>query len=524
MLSFLSNSKFKLYFLLYICSLLWPVHVSAQQFDSIAIPSIYSDINSTRAKALAGIKISCSNEVVDAKLDSTLHLVTITTILKKNHKSIMVYDLNGKKAVWEREVNSKKYSVIHLDNYIILTSATSTICINKVSGEELWKSKRELVYVNNKNEVAFTYYSHFDSSRPDILLEAIRLSDGKKIWKRAIDREFGWSEIININDSTVILSASGLHCINLKNGKGWDYNALTGASIPVDTKINPLIYLAYFGSAVLLGPIFIFPIYYFTNTNDLLWDLCSNMLVEDGHIYYASRQTICALDLNGNKVWQTQLPNDISGNSRLVIKDSMLVLINKGTASKGLSKVYYGAPYLSAFYRFTGEQTYLKQIHMEEHAITDFQLQNGSSFLIQKDKLTEYSGLNGELMNRERIVDLEKQKGSSFISADNFLVGDNINSTFSSNSDSLLYVFIPGKGVIMYNNKLNELGKISDEKLYLKIAHTSNSNIYKSKEEVVITDLNFNKLYTLKTNKRPIYDKGSLIVYDKNSVSIFTID
>lgn len=86
MLSFLSNSKFKLYFLLYICSLLWPVHVSAQQFDSIAIPSIYSDINSTRAKALAGIKISYSNEVVDAKLDSTLHLVTITTILKKNHK------------------------------------------------------------------------------------------------------------------------------------------------------------------------------------------------------------------------------------------------------------------------------------------------------------------------------------------------------------------------------------------------------------------------------------------------------
>lgn len=56
----------------------------------------------------------------------------------------------------------------------------------------------------------------------------MNLKNGEIIWNRKLNRDFGWNDVFYANDSTLMVVASGLHAINLKTGKGWDYDAETG--------------------------------------------------------------------------------------------------------------------------------------------------------------------------------------------------------------------------------------------------------------------------------------------------------
>jgi hypothetical protein len=63
----------------------------------------------------------------------------------------------------------------------------------------------------------------------------IQLSTGNVIWKREINSKYEWNSnyyLINmwdgsfqLNDSLVVASNRGLHGMNFKTGKGWDYDA-----------------------------------------------------------------------------------------------------------------------------------------------------------------------------------------------------------------------------------------------------------------------------------------------------------
>jgi len=100
----------------------------------------------------------------------------------------------------------------------------------------------------------------------------------------------------------------------------------------------------------------------------------SNMLIKHGIIYYASKQILCAIDINGTIIWQAKLPKEITGKSTLAFNDTMLVFVNQGYASKGQSKILYGTPYLAVINSKTGEQYFLKKINLEANAISDFKL------------------------------------------------------------------------------------------------------------------------------------------------------
>jgi len=251
---------------------LLPFALSGKSVDSIVFYKYTSIINSSDNKSLEGIKLSCKNEILYAELDSITELVTIQTIVHSKYISLIVYDLNQKIVLWTKRINSKLYKVVPLTRFIILTSCEKTICLDKLTGIELWKSKRELLYVNRKSEIGFTYFTHFDASNPDVLLEAINISDGGKIWKRQIDRIYGWNEIVTLNDSTVILSDSELHSFNLNNGKGWDYDALSG--INIEEERNLVLNAAAFSATIAFGVFVGYSVDYFTHLGNIVWDLC----------------------------------------------------------------------------------------------------------------------------------------------------------------------------------------------------------------------------------------------------------
>lgn len=519
----------KRYYSLYIAVLL---HFSflqvivAQQVETINYSSFTSDIKLDDNSLLEGISLNLNHEILNASFDSVTQYITIQSNFGDKQLLLSVYDLAEKKLLWSLIVQKAKYQIISLEKFIILTSENKTICYKKENGLEIWTGKRELLYVNQKNEIAFTYYSHFDKSNPSKLLEAIRLSDGKKIWTRNIDRYFGWNEIININDSTIMLSASGLHTINIKNGKGWDFDALTGeerisSSIPYTFNVFGTVLTSLFSFA---GAGLAYTIYYFSHTSELYWDLCSNVLIQGDVIYFASKQSLSALDFNGKIIWQKKLEKSMTGNSFLLIEDSLILLVNKGYASMGKKKVYYGTPYLAGFNKINGINYYLKHINLEENAISDIHMMNKHFILLQKDKIGVYSILNGEFINREKIPELKFQLNSAFINGKNFITKDYASSSISMKTDSILYIYIHENGIIGIDQNIIEIDRFDFQTLLFKSQVSDNLLFFENSDEVIIFDFNFIQKGRIKLKNKAIYSGNNLMFYEKNTLRILNFN
>lgn len=496
--------------------------LSAQEAETINYSVFTSDIKLTDNSKLEGISLNLNHEILNASLDTVNQYLTIQSAFDQKQLILCIYDLTNKKLLWSLLVHKKKYQIISLENYIILTSENKTICYNKHNGIEIWDSKRELLYVNEKNEVAFTYFSHFDKSNPNKLLEAIRLSDGKKIWTRNIDRYFGWNEILNINDSTIILSASGLHTINLKNGSGWDYDALTGeesisSSIPYSFNVFATVLTSLFSFA---GAGVAYTIYYFSHTSELYWDLCSNVLIQGNVIYFASKQSLSALDFSGKIIWQKKLEKSMTTNSELMIEDSLLLLVNKGYAAMGKKKIYYGTPYLAGFNKNNGTNYYLKQINLEENAITDIHITDKLFILLQKDKIGVYSTLNGDFINREKIPEFKYQQNCAFINGTNFIIKDYASSSISMKADSLLYIYFQENGIICINQNLIEKDRFDFQQLLFKSHVSADLTFFENSDELIVFDSNFIQKGRIKLKNKAAYNGDKLMFFEKNTLNI----
>lgn len=493
----------------------------AQLADAVNYSNYSTAISLKDQPNIAGIQLSCIHKVLYVALDSTTNLLTIKTKYSDDKVTLMVYDLVQKKLLWSMQVNPRKYNVISLQKYILLTNEEKTQCFNKYTGVELWNSNREVLYVNEKNDVAFTYFTHFDASHPDKLLEAISLNDGKKIWKREIDRHYGWNEIQNMNDSTIILSASGLHPIHLKTGKGWDFDAQTGELFKDDSE--QLRKAAFVATTIAFGIFAGISVYYFTHTNELLWELCSNLIIEDGKIYYASKRTLSALDLKGKLLWQTKLVDEITGNSKLKIEDSLIIMVNKGYAAKGQSTIFYGTPYIATFNKSIGTQNFIKKINLEENAISDFKIKDEVIYLIQKGRMSSYSLKDGEFLNRMNMPAFIESRACQFKSKLDFKIREGASMPSNNASDSLLYVFSPQLGLLIYSTNFNELGRIQSENLFLKSHQYKDYQFFCTKDELMVVDSKGNTIADLKMPGLSNFKSNWLYCVKDNAIYLFDL-
>lgn len=509
---------FQLIKYLILLSTLFSQYILAQDAEFIKVKEYKEGVNFITNKPFYGLEFNCNEEIINIFLDDSARLMVIESKVENKLNRFTIYDTNDKQIYWNGTFNPNKERLLVQDKYIVLSDNVRTLCYDKISGKEIWSYKKELIYVNDKNDVALTYFSHFDRSQPDILLEAIRLKDGKKIWTRKIDRTYGWNEVLSLNDSTILLSASGLHLINLKNSKGWDFDALTGEEkdrMPNSFAINTA--AAFIGVGFGLVGYGVFrSIYYFSHTSELYWDLCSNVVNKEGTLYYASKKTITALELNGKVKWQTQLPKEITGNSDLVLIDSMLLMINKGYAAIGKSRCLYGTAYLAAFNIFSGKQKYLKQINLAESAITDFKLKNGVTYLLETNKIAGYDLNTGSFLNREMISELAQHKNGSFISSASYIMKKNTKSCYIQ--DTLLCLYLPDEGIMEFDFDLHQLRNIKTEDIYFK--HKINDTLSYCTD---FTDLFFlsntsNQLGKIKVYQKPIIVDNKVYYFKEKNI------
>lgn len=420
---------------------------------------------------IKGVEFIFPERIHETFIDTTTGFLTVQLRgLRKekwlsNKGNILQYDLNNKNLLWSKKIAYQTSSLQQFSNTMIFTVANKSNCIDITTGNEIWEVKNNIYYVDPVEKIGVGY--RFKSSTGySNELEGIDLQSGKIIWKRDLNREYGWNDIFYTNDSTMIVVAAGLHSININNGKGWDYNTITGKKDYTGTVAANAIGIA----AGLLTGTFV------TSTgHNLVRDVVSNSLVDNSYIYFASKEQLSKIDKQtGNIIWKHPFPNDLPSKSSIFMNDSVVFMVNKGSAFMGYRQLDFGKAFIAAFDRETGKQKYLTLINEKKDPILDFKILQNEIYLVFKNRIEKYSIETGNQIDEKEFPQKQYDDLKYFIGNQVYVTNENENLISLPQSDTTkVFVFTNQGKTLSINNQLNVTDTIEYEDLgiyYLRTA------------------------------------------------------
>ncbi len=296
--------------------------------------------------------------------------------------NIVVYDLVNNEEKWRRKINYQGQSVTQSDNHIIFSRGRSYY-LDAETGEEKWKTKNPIFYINSSTNIAFAH------NHKRNLLQGIDLANGKVLWDRKIKQDYGWNDIMFLNDSTALIAAAGLHTVNLKDGTGWDYNAVTGQK---DYSRVAGANLAGVAAGLLTGKFVI------TLGHDMIRDLVSNTLISDERIYFADSERLSCFDYDGNNKWSIVFGKDVVSHSEIFLKGDVIYMVNLGYAFMRDRQLDYGIPFIAAYNKDTGERVFVTGIGEMKSPIKSWTTTEDSILLLFEDNIANYSLTDGSVV------------------------------------------------------------------------------------------------------------------------------
>lgn len=348
------------------------------------------------SSVITGIEYVFPEKIHETFLDTTTGFLTAQLRgLSKNGKwlnnngNIVQYDLTNKKLLWNKKIAYQTSYLQQFSRTMIYTVANKSYCLDINSGEELWEVKNNIYFVDPMDNIGIGY-KYKSSTGYSNELEGIDLKNGRVIWKRDLNREYGWNDVFYTNDSTLIVVAAGLHAININNGKGWDYNTITGKKDYTGTVAANVVGIA---AGILTGT------FMMSAGHNLVSDVVSNTLTDSSFIYFASKEQLIKLDeQSGEIVWKYSFPNDLASKSSIYMNDSVVFMVNKGMAFMGYRQLDFGKPFFAAFDRKTGKLLYLSLINAKDEPVLSALIHNKELFLVFRNRLMKYSMKTGNVI------------------------------------------------------------------------------------------------------------------------------
>lgn len=315
----------------------------------------------------------------------------------KNKTQLTMIDLASKSIKWTRETDRETAEIQWQEPYLFLTEKNTTHSLDPKTGNSLWNTKTAFYFTDPHTDVGIGYAPQSTSDK----LSAIHLRTGQKLWERKIPRTFGWNDVFVYDDSTLLISANGLHAVHPKTGGGWEYKMnTTKKDLGKFIAVNALGIL----SAAFTGS------YIYQTSPDVASDMGSNLLIDpEGNIIAAARDNVSSLNSEGGLRWKTPLPTKSTSSSSLILKDTVAYLINKGYAAYNGEFSTVGDPYIAAFDNHTGAQRYLQPIAEKKDFIRNYQVIDTLLFIVLADKVATHSLENGQRIN-QLLLPLQKNE------------------------------------------------------------------------------------------------------------------
>lgn len=409
--------------------------------------------------------------------------------LLNNNGDVILYDLTNKKIIWNKSINYQNYYLEQNGKFIFKTGLKKTYCLDFENGENLWKAKNSIAFIHPELKIGIGYRPYINNSIfNDDNFEGVDLKTGNSIWKREIKHDYGLNDIFMINDSVAIVVTSGLHSVNLKNGRGWDYNAITGEP--------------YF--------------------QGIKTDIKSNVIIDSLNIYFASKEKISRLDLNGNILWSTLLPENMTSNSDIILMDSTLFMINTGSAQLGYARLKQGKPFLAAFDIKNGKQLFLNTVDDKSGKINESIIDKEELLVLYKDKIAKCSVQNGTLITEKSFDKEIYGELTGFISYNIYNKYDSAYKSLTLTDTLNHYVHTKKNIIVAINKDLDIVNQYDIDQLYKFYLQYNKLRFLANKNNTIVIDKN-NKIVA----KIDISGKANRIgskLYFVNEKSIIEID
>lgn len=304
----------------------------------------------------------------------------------KNKGMLVGFDPNKSEIVWTRKLKYQPYILNQRENQILWRKPGKTIFINPSTGIDQSNFNYNFYHFYPDNQAALAYAGTVKSST----LYSVDLKNGKPLWERKVKQDFGWNYLDQLNDSTILITSSGLHHVNINTGKGWEVNTKTGEKDYTGTIVANAAGVAL---GLLTGMFFV------STDHKTITGVVSNALQMEQSIYQANREFIAKYDeLTGQELWKHEFPKNLCSKSSLFQIDSFLYMVNYGYAYHGQTPVFYGKPFIACFDASSGKTVFFKEVEAEKFAIRDFELKEDRLCLVTRNKLMEFNIQTGELI------------------------------------------------------------------------------------------------------------------------------
>lgn len=465
-------------------------------------------------ESITGTTYEFNERIYDCQPDTTFRTLTLQLRgLSKNgkylnNKGVLAsFDLNSKDINWTREVYFVNTSIEQYNGMLFHNVGYgSTTRVEMTTGKDLWNSKVLIYSTIPDLNIAFGYkYNSFAQTFSE-KLSCVDLTTGKVRWERKIDKSYGWDGVVNLNDTAILLVASGLHHLNLETGKGWDYEVKTGVkdySKTVGANVAGAVLGLLTGSFVI------------STGHDLVSNLVSNVVTDSLHIYFASKDYITCLSHDGSVKWRTELPKETS-HSTLFVDTSKVYLINRGEARYNGKECNFGEPYMAIFDKNSGYELALSLFDLKKNPLLSYVAGKDSFELIFKDRSIRYSLKNNDyktiLYDAEQTGEFEYDV-SKFAT---YIKSDSIIQSLHEFDPRAIY-FMSNKGyVVKLNRNLEFERKIELSELYVyKGTHQSYTFLYHDKTLFVINSTG-KVVAELNVGKTIFIHKDKLYTVDAN--------
>lgn len=404
------HSSLQLVILIIVAGIIPPKLACTQPSGQIL--QVRQSVNSQTLKEVKEIELE--NVAWDMNFDSISNRVIIA-LLKKKHADRLTKQVSRYEDIASPEEYKRWFPKSWISNY-----RNYLLCIDTESNQELWTLETPLYFdaltgiytepapyynyngrltnfetsldlksgITNQNKIDETIFGLL----PDLnivlsigkkdTIYCRNLRGGKERWKFVLENPHkGWNDLIKINDSTLVLAVSGLHFLNISKGRIAYHSASTVDNI---SKVIGLFgdkygtkqftrFRYYFGSGLY--------------SSTMIWGLASNVVYDSGSVFSAAHNNIVRTDHKGQLLWEVL--SDSLAAGRLLLRDSLLIYINKGyglmpekvsTSPYPYSssfvdymgfKTLFAVPELRAFDRLTGKEVYRKPLSNKYDIILD---------------------------------------------------------------------------------------------------------------------------------------------------------
>ena len=323
-----------------------------------------------------------------------------------------LYDVLERRLCWVSDFDFATDHYVMTSQGVVLQADKTTMLVDD-SGRRMWESSFCPLYCDEESGMLIGAKK---VSSKDLV--GVSLADGKQRWKGKMAHWNGLNDVLHTEDGRLILASDQLGSINPRTVEMNVINTRT-AYKPVDKSYqNAVIGAALgglIGGALLAATRGGYTAYYsganfWTGAHpvkNMLHGLSSNILNQDGRIYYADRTQLWCLDTRLTPLWQTTLPQT-SSMSSISIEADTLFYVNYGVGndSEG-NQVEDTKAYAMAYDRQSGKKLY--DFIPSTQALSFLKDKAGDTFT----PLTlTYNELSGEGADIENLYVIERQLGS----------------------------------------------------------------------------------------------------------------